>query len=78
MTDRIQELKNKTLDEHFNYTWSTMGYEDISKFAEKFAEMIVQECIETVNNSSTCFTAEQVQIKRLAVDKIMRHFGVEE
>jgi hypothetical protein len=77
MTDRIQELKNQTLDEHFNYTWSTMGYEDISKFAEKFAEMIVQECIETVDTSSVCFTADQVQIKRLAIGKLKRHFGVE-
>lgn len=69
MTDRIQELKNKTLDEHFNYTWSTMGYEDISKFAEKFAEMIVQECANIAD-----VNAHQYQTPGTY---ILKHFGVE-
>lgn len=49
----------------------------ISQYDE-FAELIVRECIDTVNSSSECFTADQVYIKKLAVDKIREHFGVKE
>ena len=45
MNERIKELKNQTLDKHFSYTWSKMDYDDVTKFAEKFAELIIQECL---------------------------------
>lgn len=44
---------------------------------EKFAELIVKECINAIEESSECFTAEQVYIKKLALRNVKEHFGVE-
>jgi hypothetical protein len=71
MNERIRELKGKTLDKHFSYTWTTMDYDDVSKFAEKFAELIVRECAEVAgcNGHVSGFSLG---------DLIKQHFGVEE
>lgn len=45
MNEQIKEIMGKTLDKHFSHTWTVMDYEDVSKFAEKFAKLIIQECI---------------------------------
>jgi hypothetical protein len=72
MNERIKELKNQTLDKHFWYTWSTMDYDDVTKFAEKFAELIVRECIDTISDCSVEYcTRPQI------VSEIKEHFGVE-
>ena len=42
----IRELMSKTLDEKFAGTWSTMDMQDLAKFSERFAELIVKECAE--------------------------------
>ena len=44
MNKRIQELMGNTLDEKFAGTWSTMDMQDLAKFSEKFAQLIVREC----------------------------------
>jgi len=44
MNERIKALMGQTLDEKFAGTWSTMDMQDLTKFAEKFAELIVREC----------------------------------
>lgn len=64
MNERIVELKNQTLDKHFWYTWSTMDYHDVTKFAEKFAELLIRDCAN--------FT-DPVTRKLM-----LKHFGVEE
>jgi len=66
MNERIKELKGITLDKHFSYTWTTMDYDDVNRFAEKFAELIVRECIEVS------------QVGSITADKLKQHFGVEE
>ena len=48
MNERIRELKNKVLDEHFSHTWTTMDYQDVEKFAEKLAELLITECVDTL------------------------------
>ena len=45
MNERIKELMGETLDDKFASTWDTMSYEDLLKFSEKFAELIVRECM---------------------------------
>jgi hypothetical protein len=45
MNERIKTLIGKTLDDKFSKTWSTMTYQDLEKFAESFAELIIQGCI---------------------------------
>jgi hypothetical protein len=46
MNERIKELMGQTLDEKFAGTWSVMDLQDLTKFADRFAELIVRECIE--------------------------------
>jgi len=45
MNEQIKQLMDQTLDEKFSGTWSTMDMQDLQKFAERFAELIVQKCI---------------------------------
>jgi len=72
MNERIKELMGQTLDEKFAYTWSTMDMQDLKKFAERFAELIVKECIE-INKQELAFNA----FERL-MDKYQENLGVKE
>ena len=45
MNERIKALMGKTLDSEFSHTWDTMTYEGLLQFSEKFAELIVGECL---------------------------------
>ena len=84
MNERIKELMGKTLDSEFSHTWDTMTYEGLLQFSEKFAELIVQECTEVINdgvlNSDgsgdwyTGYVAGATECRR----KIKQHFEVEE
>jgi len=73
MNERIKELMGKTLDDKFSHTWTTMTYEDLEKFSEQFAEMIVQECAKVANRAENAETEI-----RCMYDVITEHFGVEE
>lgn len=81
MNERIVELKNQTLDKHFSYTWSKMDYDDVTKFAEKFAELIVQRCITAVENTGYGYRDYRAQIeegmRNACVESIKHEFGVE-
>lgn len=68
MNEQIKALMGQTLDEKFAGTWSTMDMQDLTKFAERFAEKIVQECVGIADK------AEPYK----ANDLIKQHFGVEE
>jgi len=78
MNDQIKALMGQTLDEKFAGTWSTMDMQDLTKFAEKFAQLIVAhatECVRDVlreeNSDLTYPAATQVQ------NHIKQYFGVE-
>ena len=79
MNEQIKALMGQTLDEKFAGTWSTMDMQDLTKFAEKFAQLIVAhatECVRDVlreeNSDLTYPAATQVQ------NRIKQYFGVEE
>jgi len=83
MNDQIKALMDQTLDEKFSGTWSTMDMQDLQKFTERFAELIVKECIDIgdnyqdiLGNEPECFNCRKVAYG--IVDKIKKHFGVEE
>jgi hypothetical protein len=63
----------KTLDEKFAGTWSVMDLQDLTKFADRFAELIVREC------ASICLDMKYTnpQPHHYSV-MIKEHFGVEE
>ena len=67
MNKRIKQLMGQTLDEKFAGTWSTMDTQDLTKFAERFAELIVREC------ARLCDINDKEQ-----GDILREHFGVEE
>lgn len=79
MNERIKELKGMTLDKHFSYTWTTMDYDDVSRFAEKFAELIVRECSKVIRQGGYrrgAFGYEDLRPSEIAT-MIEEHFGVE-
>jgi hypothetical protein len=46
--EQIKQLIGQTLDEKFAGTWSVMDMQDLTKFADRFAQLIVQECLKKV------------------------------
>jgi len=89
MNERIKELMGKTLDDKFSHTWTTMTYKDLEKFSEKFAELIVRECMRQVEEQYRPVLEDAVMMKdthwdgyvQCGVDSyvaIREHFGVEE
>jgi len=70
MNERIRQLMGKTLDSEFSRTWDTMTYEGLLQFSEKFAELIVGECVGIAD--------EYDGVGSTIVSRIKKHFGVEE
>ena len=75
MNEQIRHLKNKVLDDHFSFTWTSMDYYDIEKFSEKFAELIVKECM-SVCIDDIADPRDTTELK--CAKKIKEHFGVKE
>jgi hypothetical protein len=71
MNEQIKLLMGQVLDEKFAGTWSTMDMQDLTKFADRFAELIVRECAEVAgcNGHVSGFSLG---------DLIKKHFGVRE
>ena len=78
MNERMKELINEatTIEEH---GWGA-SYENFNR--EKFAELIVKECVGVVENLSPGYEDYRNQIedafRRDCVEQIKQHFGVEE
>jgi len=70
MNKRIKDIMSKTLDEKFAGTWSTMDMQDLTKFADRFAELIVRECADIGH----LYEGGEYEVR----NQIMAHFGVEE
>jgi hypothetical protein len=92
MNERFKELMGQTLDEKFAGTWSVMDLQDLTKFADRFAELIVRECMkesmaEIVADEEIAQEKDPLIREYLTgnnqgiVDAVVRfrnHFGVEE
>ena len=70
----IRELMSKTLDEKFAGTWSTMDMQDLAKFSERFAELIVQECAEVIFETPVKYT--EIDIMHIIRDRVKEHFDI--
>jgi hypothetical protein len=66
MNERIGELWDKAAEDTMDYSWQSQ-----TKFMERFAELIVRECIKTYNDDGYQTEHEQDQ-------RVLKHFGVEE
>ena len=78
MNEQIKALMGQTLDEKFSGTWSTMDMQDLQKFAKRFAELIVRECMEVASPNYMSTPEDSVYYVEQAIDRIAEHFGVEE
>jgi len=76
MNEQIKALMDQTLDEKFSGTWSTMDIFYFQKFAERFAEKIVQECAEIAYNKQ--YKHSSAHTRGDCAKAIKQHFGVEE
>lgn len=72
MTKRIEELaKESGFNIYFSPLWNST--------AEKFAELIVRECVKVVDNMADPEDSERYfWAIQNAVTKIQEHFGIEE
>lgn len=50
MNERIKQLMEQALDEKFAGTWSVMDLEDLTKFADRFAELIQKDTIRSLRD----------------------------
>ncbi len=78
MNERIKALMGQTLDEKFAGTWSTMDMQDLTKFAERFAELIVKECARVAKITEPDAGDEYASGRTWAGIDVLKHFGVEE
>ena len=80
MNERIRELAGQALDQAVPETWSTLNCEQLGRFQEKFAELIVQECCNVLQTHDIrmdllygAYGYDQGSLHK----KIKQHFGVE-
>ena len=85
MDELIKELMGETLNSKFTHTWTKMNYEDLEKFSEKFAELIVAECLQYLKNEAErLYMLEDEDADMLAekcydnIQGLQDHFGIEE
>ena len=78
MNERIKQLMGQTLDEKFSGTWSVMDMQDLTKFADRFAEVIVAECAGLFPNVYVEIETDYGNTPVIAADYIKKHFGVKE
>jgi len=79
MNERIRELAGQALDQAVPETWSTLTCEQLGRFQEKFAELIVRECVAIVDDAERGGSNEiwDNAVKFIKRD-LLEHFGVEE
>ena len=77
MNEKIRQLAGQALDRVVPYTWTRLDYDEIQRLQEYFAELIVRECIDTVQKR--CIgdhNREDAEVMRCVAD-LKEHFGVE-
>ena len=80
MNERIEELFGQALDEVVPETWSKLTPGQVVKLSNKFAELIVRECVSVIQEELDSGQYSQPVHTGFRVSKnmIKEHFGVEE
>ena len=80
MNERIKQLLGQAYDEAVPETWTTLSSLQQGRIYEKFAELIVRECVKRVRSRQQ-FATEDLQNVTQAFDLLVydieSHFGVE-
>lgn len=76
MNERIKQLLGQAYDEAVPETWTTLSSEQLDRIYDKFAELIVRECVRHFNED---YQRDFDTLWREDLSKsIKEHFGVEE
>ena len=69
MNERVKELLAQAYDQAVPETWTTLSSEQLDRVYEKFAQLIVGDCVLISRTSTDGFSAGR---------RMEEHFGVEE
>ena len=75
MNERIKQLLGQAYDQAVPETWTTLSSEQLGRIYDKFAELIVRECIDIV--SPYAIRMENFDGGHPITD-LKKHFGVEQ
>ena len=73
MNERIKQLWEQAAKTTQGDSW-----EEQTKFMERFAELIVKECIDWIDGSPTTGEGSLILSKHFIIANLKHHFGVEE
>ncbi len=78
MNERMIELANKA-NEDVGYTFKLEDANQIHTLMEKFAELIVKECVQSIEKTieTICDTDSEKMGCEFAITDMLEHFGVE-
>ena len=77
MNERLKQLLGQAYDEAVPETWTTLSSEQLGRVYDKFAELIVQECIDIIAPYSVRMSRPGEEYLH-PIQEIKEHFGVEE
>ena len=75
MNERIKELAEEA-QQYAEYT-TPQGLECFDTFKEKFAELIVRECVDVLNKRYMGDQNREDMEVRRCIDDVKEHFGIE-
>jgi hypothetical protein len=89
MNERLKQLLGQAYDEAVPETWTTLSSEQLDRIYEKFAELIVRECVRRIEGCSIDPTQYEFDRDRAFIEgynkaisksasQVLLHFGVEE
>jgi len=75
---RIRELLGQAYDEAVPETWTTLSSEQLGRIHEKFAELIIQECMDVLEDFTTDINVRGNEYTVVdARETLEEHFGLE-
>ena len=77
MNQRINQLLGQAYDQAVPETWTELSSEQLGRVFDKFAELIVRECVKVVDDTMTENQEMNIGLV-MASAQIIAHFGVEE
>ena len=82
MNERIDKLFGQAMDQSIPETWTTLTHSQLSILKDKFAELIVRECIgcceQVISDPVPKSVDTWLNGGSQCIDQIKKHFGVEE
>ena len=82
MNERINKLFGQAMDQSIPETWTTLTHSQLSILKDKFAELIIQECVKFCEHESNDDEHDEYDmgmwVKAESIKTaIKQHFGVE-